>query len=683
MSSVGRWTVRDSSGRGWTFVSLSIARPDERERASPANAAAWTIDLVFGRDSNQDVLLQLAGVSASDARHYTRDRLKTLVKQRVGPLGPLLLLDDSGRSAGAGATSSAPTVLPERRVAEAIMARRSTITFSGHEYRVVAAFSATDLRDTGEFYVVRLAEARTVLARMSDSPVLGSAAQQEAAAEAIDLLVDDRQGAGTGGIFLLRRSSQTFYADAPVEPASTPSALRAAAKKDIKVTFIESPSGRPIPGAVVRLEAPGGSESRLTTADDGSIELTSLDPGTCFATSVIKDAKAAMSFVPGAPPPPPPVEAGAASGGSGGGATGAPGASSGATGAGGTTGASPATSGATSGAGSGGVRGQRRRRVWPQSQPGRGQRRREGVRQRLAESERRPERGGSLLGGGSAAPAAGPSALPGAGAPGGGAPGAPGAAGGAAPGAGGAAAPGAAAAPAPKPPTGPIGPGFLVTVETYRVKTGDTKESIARETQVAWDDIAKFNWGTTSDAELQEFFRDQVGCTKTTPDEESYIFDDSDEPGIIMVPHEWTSSFAVGEEHTVYVAPMRTVYITLENEAGLPVPGAAFEAVFVDGTVRKERLGRSGIARLTGVPDGRSPSLIPIRPTCLRVRWQHRRGKHSTTRQRLRCCSCWRKSSRLSTRPSATTSSTSTTSAARAWWPTSIRWSRIRTRGRR
>ena len=496
--------------------------------------------------------------------------------------------------------------------------------------------------------------------------------------------MDDRQGAGTGGIFLLRRSSQTFYADAPVEPASTPSALRAAAKKDIKVTFIESPSGRPIPGAVVRLEAPGGSESRLTTADDGSIELTSLDPGTCFATSVIKDAKAAMSFVPGAPPPPPPVEAGAASGGSGGGATGAPGASSGATGAGGTTGASPATSGATSGAGSGGAgaSGGGGFGLNLNLDVGSG-----GVKASASVSLNLSgglSAAGSLLGGGSAAPAAGPSALPGAGAPGGGAPGAPGAAGGAAPGAGGAAAPGAAAAPAPKPPTGPIGPGFLVTVETYRVKTGDTKESIARETQVAWDDIAKFNWGTTSDAELQEFFRDQVGCTKTTPDEESYIFDDSDEPGIIMVPHEWTSSFAVGEEHTVYVAPMRTVYITLENEAGLPVLGAAFEAVFVDGTVRKERLGRSGIARLTGVPDGPFSVAYPDPPDVFARSLAASTRKAFDDQERLRCCSCWRKSSRLSsTRPSATTSSTSTTSAARAWWPTSIRWSRIRTRGRR
>jgi hypothetical protein len=212
-------------------VSLSIARADERERAIAARDAAWAIERVFGRDAHQDLLLRLADVSSSDARHYTRDRLKALVKQRVGPLGPLLLLNDSGgTAASASEASSSETVPPERRLAETVMAQRSSIVYSGHDYRLVAASGGTGQRDTGEFQVVRLPEARKVMEGLIKSPSLGSAEQKAAAKEAIEMLVDDRAPAGSSGIFLLRRSSQTyFYPEVSSEPATTPSAMRAAA----------------------------------------------------------------------------------------------------------------------------------------------------------------------------------------------------------------------------------------------------------------------------------------------------------------------------------------------------------------------------------------------------------------------------------------------------------------------
>jgi hypothetical protein len=56
--------------------------------------------------------------------------------------------------------------------------------------------------------------------------------------------------------------------------------------------------------------------------------------------------------------------------------------------------------------------------------------------------------------------------------------------------------------------------------------------------------------------------------------------------------------------HTVLVSPLRSVYISLENESGLPIPGAGYEAIFADGSRRQGRLGRSGIACLAGVPEG-------------------------------------------------------------------------------
>jgi hypothetical protein len=49
---------------------------------------------------------------------------------------------------------------------------------------------------------------------------------------------------------------------------------------------------------------------------------------------------------------------------------------------------------------------------------------------------------------------------------------------------------------------------------------------------------------------------------------------------------------------------MNAVYISLENENGLPLPGAGYEVTFVDETQRTGTLGRAGVARLDGVPEG-------------------------------------------------------------------------------
>jgi LysM domain-containing protein len=150
----------------------------------------------------------------------------------------------------------------------------------------------------------------------------------------------------------------------------------------------------------------------------------------------------------------------------------------------------------------------------------------------------------------------------------------------------------------------PIQRGWLVQAETHRVRTGDTPESIARDTGVPWNDLARFNWDTIDPSEIQRALRERVGCTKKTPDGRRTLFDDRDEPGVILVPRPWTDSFAVGMAHTLVVAPLRSITLSLENELGVPIPGAAYEIALADGSRRRGRLGRSGIARVPGVPEG-------------------------------------------------------------------------------
>jgi hypothetical protein len=94
-----------------------------------------------------------------------------------------------------------------------------------------------------------------------------------------------------------------------------------------------------------------------------------------------------------------------------------------------------------------------------------------------------------------------------------------------------------------------------------------------------------------------------VGCTRLRPDG-TLRFDDGDAPGILLVPRPWQARLAVGSLHELLVAPLRPLFLCLENEAHLRIPGAAFQARFADGSARTGRLGASGIARLEGVPEG-------------------------------------------------------------------------------
>src|SRR4029077_19303949 len=111
-------------------------------------------------------------------------------------------------------------------------------------------------------------------------------------------------------------------------------------------------------------------------------------------------------------------------------------------------------------------------------------------------------------------------------------------------------------------------PAFLVDPAVHRVKSGDTPASIAAHAGLSWDDIAQFNWETSDPEALQSSFRDQVGCTRKTPDGKKFLFDDADDPGVIMIPRPWSASFSVGGRYTVLVEPQRAIYLSLENEAG-------------------------------------------------------------------------------------------------------------------
>ena len=94
----------------------------------------------------------------------------------------------------------------------------------------------------------------------------------------------------------------------------------------------------------------------------------------------------------------------------------------------------------------------------------------------------------------------------------------------------------------------------IAKILEHKVKTGDTLASLASSNGLAPEDLARFNWGVTTPDEINAHLRDVVGCTKKTQDGRNYLFDDSDDPGIVYLPKPWSATgLASGKAHQVRV----------------------------------------------------------------------------------------------------------------------------------
>lgn len=96
----------------------------------------------------------------------------------------------------------------------------------------------------------------------------------------------------------------------------------------------------------------------------------------------------------------------------------------------------------------------------------------------------------------------------------------------------------------------------IVAIEKHKVKSGETLDGLAKLVESTWQKVAKLNWGTDDPKKINRFLRTVVGCTKKTKDGKSYVFDDSDAPGIILLPTEWKAKdLDTGHAYTIEVVP--------------------------------------------------------------------------------------------------------------------------------
>lgn len=112
-------------------------------------------------------------------------------------------------------------------------------------------------------------------------------------------------------------------------------------------------------------------------------------------------------------------------------------------------------------------------------------------------------------------------------------------------------------------------------IQEHQVQTGETLESVAQSVGLAWQELARFNWDTIVPEEIDEHLRDDVGCTQRTADGQNYAFSNSDQPGIIYVPQDWSETgLATEQTHTVRVRKLEYKPAMLEC---ICIPGVTFE----------------------------------------------------------------------------------------------------------
>lgn len=167
----------------------------------------------------------------------------------------------------------------------------------------------------------------------------------------------------------------------------------------------------------------------------------------------------------------------------------------------------------------------------------------------------------------------------------------------------------------PKPekiPPPPSGSKYRIAiVEEHKVKTGETLKSIASTANMRWEALAKFNWGTDDPDEVNKHLHLDVGCTKKSTDGKNYIFDDSDQPGILYVPKKWTKSgLATNQQHTVRVKPVISENKSLEvydkDANDKPIQKRKFTLISTDGEKIKGECDDNGYCKIENIKSKRN-----------------------------------------------------------------------------
>ena len=173
-----------------------------------------------------------------------------------------------GRTSSAGPTRDGQDSI-ERRVVSRVMGRRQELPFQGAVFVLIGASDWAELRDRGDFEIVRRDEASATLLRMA--PGTASLDEKAALSEAAALLADTLTPRLGAGLLLARRIQSRRFAPTEEAPAVTPSALRPTAKRHWIEFSFQDVNGQPIVGAAYRIILPSSNDDKGRLDGQGRI----------------------------------------------------------------------------------------------------------------------------------------------------------------------------------------------------------------------------------------------------------------------------------------------------------------------------------------------------------------------------------------------------------------------------
>jgi hypothetical protein len=145
----------------------------------------------------------------------------------------------------------------------------------------------------------------------------------------------------------------------------------------------------------------------------------------------------------------------------------------------------------------------------------------------------------------------------------------------------------------------------IANVEEHKVKKGETLDSLAAKASLKPEELAVFNWDAATPGEINHALDIKVGCTKKSRNGADYLFDDTDNPGIVYIPTKWEETgLASGKQHIFRVKPIVPFRLILEDEFGHRIPETPFEATFADDSKKQDKLGLSGMYGVKDPPWG-------------------------------------------------------------------------------
>ncbi|MBW2458883.1 MAG: LysM peptidoglycan-binding domain-containing protein [Deltaproteobacteria bacterium] len=132
----------------------------------------------------------------------------------------------------------------------------------------------------------------------------------------------------------------------------------------------------------------------------------------------------------------------------------------------------------------------------------------------------------------------------------------------------------------------PPGPYQIRQVDAHQVRSGETLESVATSAGMSWQDLAKFNWGTSAPAEINKHLRFEVGCTNKDRAGDNYVFDDDDQPGIVSVPRPFArAGLGIDQVHALRVRQLERLLAIRLDDPFLGFLGeTSVEARYADGS---------------------------------------------------------------------------------------------------